>query len=70
MRHADNRERRAFGTRVIHAGQAQDPSTGALMPPIYATSTYVQASPGVRFQAGSRARSWTMRSAALPWSSS
>jgi cystathionine gamma-lyase len=36
-----------FETRVIHAGQAPDPSTGAIMPPIYATSTYVQASPGV-----------------------
>ena len=35
-----------FGTRVIHAGQAPDPTTGAIMPPIYATSTYVQASPG------------------------
>lgn len=38
---------RAFATRVIHAGQAPDPSTGAIMPPIYATSTYVQSSPGV-----------------------
>jgi cystathionine gamma-lyase len=36
-----------FGTRVIHAGQAPDPSTGAIMPPIYATSTFVQQSPGV-----------------------
>lgn len=36
-----------FGTRVIHAGQSPDPSTGAIMPPIYATSTYVQSSPGV-----------------------
>ncbi len=36
-----------FGTRVIHAGQTPDPSTGAVMPPIYATSTYVQESPGV-----------------------
>jgi cystathionine beta-lyase/cystathionine gamma-synthase len=36
-----------FGTRVIHAGQTPDPSTGAIMPPIYATSTYVQDSPGV-----------------------
>lgn len=36
-----------FGTRVIHAGQAPDPSTGALMPPIYANSTYRQSSPGV-----------------------
>ncbi len=37
----------AFATRAIHAGQAPDPSTGAIMPPIYATSTYVQRSPGV-----------------------
>ncbi len=36
-----------FGTRAIHAGQTPDPSTGAVMPPIYATSTYVQESPGV-----------------------
>lgn len=36
-----------FATRAIHAGQAPDPSTGAIMPPIYATSTYVQSSPGV-----------------------
>ena len=34
-------------TRAIHAGQSVDPSTGAIMPPIYATSTYVQSSPGV-----------------------
>ncbi len=39
--------RRAFGTRAIHAGQEPDPSTGAIMQPIYANSTYVQASPGV-----------------------
>jgi cystathionine gamma-lyase len=39
--------RQGFATRVIHAGQAPDPSTGAIMPPIYATSTYVQSSPGV-----------------------
>jgi len=38
---------RALATRVIHAGQAPDPSTGAVMPPIYATSTYAQSSPGV-----------------------
>jgi cystathionine beta-lyase/cystathionine gamma-synthase len=37
----------AFATRVIHAGQTPDPTTGAIMPPIYATSTYVQDSPGV-----------------------
>ena len=36
-----------LGTRAIHAGQAHDPSTGAVMPPIYATSTYAQSSPGV-----------------------
>ncbi|MCK9366943.1 MAG: PLP-dependent aspartate aminotransferase family protein [Metallibacterium scheffleri] len=36
----------ALGTRAIHAGQAPDPSTGAIMTPIYATSTYVQRSPG------------------------
>ena len=35
-----------FATRAIHAGQEPDPTTGAIMPPIYATSTYVQASPG------------------------
>jgi cystathionine gamma-lyase len=36
-----------FATRVIHGGQRPDPLTGAIMPPIYATSTYVQSSPGV-----------------------
>ena len=36
-----------FGTRAIHAGQVPDPTTGAVMQPIYATSTYVQSSPGV-----------------------
>lgn len=36
-----------FATRCIHAGQAPDPSTGAVMPPIYTTSTYAQPSPGV-----------------------
>ncbi len=36
-----------FATRVIHAGQTPDPATGAIMTPIYATSTYVQDSPGV-----------------------
>jgi len=35
-----------LATRVIHAGQAPDPSTGAIMTPIYTTSTYVQSSPG------------------------
>jgi cystathionine gamma-lyase len=37
----------AFDTRCIHAGQAPDPTTGAVMTPIYATSTYAQTSPGV-----------------------
>ena len=37
----------AFATRAIHAGQSPDPTTGAVMPPIYATSTYAQESPGV-----------------------
>jgi cystathionine gamma-lyase len=36
-----------MGTRAIHGGQSVDPSTGAVMPPIYATSTYAQSSPGV-----------------------
>lgn len=36
-----------FATRAIHAGQSPDPSTGAIMTPIYATSTYVQESPGI-----------------------
>lgn len=36
-----------LGTRAIHAGQIPDPTTGAIMTPIYATSTYVQQSPGV-----------------------
>src|SRR6201997_5934037 len=36
-----------FETRVIRGGQHPDPSTGAIMPPIFQTSTYVQSSPGV-----------------------
>ena len=36
-----------MGTAVIHAGQKPCPLTGAVIPPIYATSTYAQASPGV-----------------------
>lgn len=35
-----------LATRAIHAGQAPDPSTGAITTPIYATSTYVQKKPG------------------------
>ena len=38
--------RHSFATRVIHAGQSPDPTTGAVMQPIYATSTYAQESPG------------------------
>jgi cystathionine gamma-lyase len=38
--------RLAFATRTIHAGQYPDPTTGAVMTPIYATSTYAQESPG------------------------
>ena len=41
------RNRLEFATRAIHGGQQHDPSTGAVMPPIYATSTYAQSSPGV-----------------------
>ncbi len=40
-------DKKKFATRAIHAGQEPDPTTGAIMPPIYATSTYVQESPGV-----------------------
>lgn len=36
-----------FETRAIHAGQAPDPTTGAIMTPVYLSSTYVQSSPGV-----------------------
>jgi len=39
--------RQAFATRAIHGGQHPDPLTGAVMVPIYASSTYAQASPGV-----------------------
>ena len=35
-----------FNTKTIHGGQNYDPSTGAVMPPIYQTSTYAQSSPG------------------------
>ncbi len=47
MSNDDHGRRAAFETRVIHAGQFPDPSTGAIMPPIFQTSTYVQSSPGV-----------------------
>ena len=43
-----SKDTHGLGTRAIHAGQSPDPSTGAVMMPIYATSTYAQASPGVQ----------------------
>lgn len=43
----DRPNRLGFATRAIHAGQQPDPTTGAVMTPIYATSTYAQSSPGV-----------------------
>ncbi|MFK2874136.1 trans-sulfuration enzyme family protein [Dyella lipolytica] len=46
-RNAARQVKLGLGTRAIHAGQHPDPSTGAIMTPIYATSTYVQESPGV-----------------------
>lgn len=42
--HYDNKR---FGTRCIHAGQRPDPTTGAIMTPVYQNSTYIQQSPGV-----------------------
>jgi cystathionine gamma-lyase len=45
--HQPGRNRLDFATRTIHGGQQHDPSTGAVMVPIYATSTYAQSSPGV-----------------------
>jgi len=47
MKNAAKSQQQGLGTRAIHAGQSPDPSTGAIMTPIYATSTYVQRSPGV-----------------------
>jgi cystathionine gamma-lyase len=46
MKNRNKSEVQGLGTRAIHAGQHPDPSTGAIMTPIYATSTYVQESPG------------------------
>ncbi len=43
----DTKKPLGFSTRAIHGGQSPDPTTGAVMPPIYATSTYAQSSPGV-----------------------
>src|SRR5437867_1338600 len=47
MRRSAREGQQGFATRAIHAGQEPDPATGAIMTPIYATSTYVQTSPGV-----------------------
>ncbi len=44
--HTSGKNRLDFATRAIHGGQEHDPTTGAVMVPIYATSTYAQASPG------------------------
>lgn len=43
----DKKNHQGFSTRAIHAGQEPDPTTGAVMVPIYATSTFAQESPGV-----------------------
>ena len=40
------KDKTGFDTRAIHAGQKSDPVTGAVMTPIYASSTYEQESPG------------------------
>ena len=40
-------DKQGFATRVVHAGQTPDPSTGAVVTPIYANSTYLHSSPGV-----------------------
>lgn len=44
---SNGKNRLAFSTRTVHGGQSLDPTTGAVMVPIYATSTYGQQSPGV-----------------------
>ena len=46
MTDSQAKNRLGLATRAIHAGQEPDPTTGAIMPPIYQTSTYVQESPG------------------------
>jgi len=54
-----------FGTLAIHAGQRPDPTTGAIMTPVYQTSTYVQSSPGVVKDGYDYARSKNPTRAAL-----
>ena len=44
---ASKKNKQGFETRAIHSGQEPDPTTGAIMTPIYTSSTYVQESPGV-----------------------
>ncbi|MBI3299009.1 MAG: cystathionine gamma-synthase [Elusimicrobia bacterium] len=44
---ADPFEKARFATKAVHAGQAPDPATGAIMTPVYLTSTYVQEAPDV-----------------------
>ncbi|GAB3098558.1 cystathionine gamma-synthase [Lysobacter terrae] len=46
MTESSKKGKPGLGTLAIHGGQSPDPSTGAVMPPIYATSTYAQRSPG------------------------
>ena len=41
------KNKKGFDTRAIHSGQENDPTTGAVMTPIYASSTFAQESPGV-----------------------
>ncbi|PTB82964.1 cystathionine gamma-synthase [Pseudidiomarina aestuarii] len=43
----DSKKQLKFATRTIHGGQAPEPATGAVMPPIFTSSTYIQESPGV-----------------------
>jgi cystathionine gamma-lyase len=47
MKKSSDMEKMGFATRAIHAGQQPDPTTGAIMTPVYLSSTYVQESPGV-----------------------
>ena len=44
---SSTKNKMGFETRAIHSGQHPDPTTGAIMTPIYTSSTYVQESPGV-----------------------
>ena len=46
MTNSESSSKMGFATRAIHAGQSPDPTTGAIMTPVYMTSTYVQESPG------------------------